>query len=88
MCYLYAEYYFKEITNPSHIFLYFLLPFKPYSQPSNAPVLVWIHGGAFTSGAGSWPVYKPYVLLATHPDMVVVTINYRLGVFGYLTTGT
>lgn len=59
----------------------------PSSQPTNAPVMVWIHGGAFTLGAGSQVMYKPYSLLATSPDMVVVTINYRLGVFGYLATG-
>ena len=52
-----------------------------------APVLVWIHGGGYTSGSGSHKIYKPYSLLGVSPDIIVVTINYRLGAFGFLTTG-
>ena len=47
------------------------------------PVLFWIHGGGFTSGSGSSSVYDG-VNLATRGDVVVVTINHRLNVFGYL----
>lgn len=46
------------------------------------PVLVWIHGGAFTNGAGSIPWYDGSNLVRSG-DIVVVTINYRLGAFGY-----
>jgi para-nitrobenzyl esterase len=45
-------------------------------------VLVWIHGGAFTSGSGGVPVYDGEGLAAK--GLVVVTINYRLGVLGFL----
>lgn len=47
------------------------------------PVLVWIHGGAFTNGAGSIPWYDG-TNLARSGSIVVVTINYRLGAFGFL----
>jgi para-nitrobenzyl esterase len=47
------------------------------------PVMVWIHGGAFTAGAGSTPWYDGR-RLAGRGDVVVVTINYRLGALGYL----
>ncbi|XP_019629425.1 PREDICTED: LOW QUALITY PROTEIN: carboxylesterase 5A-like [Branchiostoma belcheri] len=48
------------------------------------PVLLWIHGGALLAGAGGmWP----YASLAAHQDVVVVTINYRLGPLGFLSTG-
>jgi para-nitrobenzyl esterase len=47
------------------------------------PVLVWVHGGAFVNGAGSLPWYDGSAL-AARGDVVVVTINYRLGVFGFL----
>lgn len=47
------------------------------------PVLVWIHGGAFLLGSGSNAIYDP-VHIVEQEDMVVVTLNYRLGVFGFL----
>lgn len=46
------------------------------------PVLVWIHGGAFTSGSGACPVYDGEGI--ARKGVVFVTINYRLGVFGFL----
>jgi len=47
------------------------------------PVMVWIHGGGFTSGTGSAPLYEG-TALAEVGDVVVVTINYRLGALGFL----
>jgi len=47
------------------------------------PVMVWIHGGAFIVGAGSQDLYDGR-RLASRGDVVVVTINYRLGVFGFV----
>jgi len=44
------------------------------------PVMVWIHGGAYTSGAGA--IYEGEEL--ARKGVVVVTVNYRLGVFGFL----
>jgi para-nitrobenzyl esterase len=46
------------------------------------PVIVWIHGGGFTSGSGGVPVYDGAKLAAK--GVVMVTINYRLGVYGFL----
>lgn len=47
------------------------------------PVLVWFHGGGFTSGSGGWDWYDGRNLAAAG-DIVVVTANYRLGPLGYL----
>ena len=47
----------------------------------NAPVFVWIHGGALTSGSSSEAIYDGAKLASR--GIVVVTINYRLGVLGY-----
>jgi len=47
------------------------------------PVLVWFHGGGFTSGSGGWDWYDGRHLAAAG-DIVVVTANYRVGPLGYL----
>ncbi|TRY61736.1 hypothetical protein TCAL_13366, partial [Tigriopus californicus] len=49
------------------------------------PVMVWIHGGSFNSGAATPRVYGPEFLL--DKDVVLVTINYRLGPLGFLSNG-
>ncbi|XP_052022975.1 acylcarnitine hydrolase-like [Apodemus sylvaticus] len=53
-------------------------------EGSNLPVMVWIHGGALTVGMAS--MYDGSTLAATE-DVVVVTIQYRLGVLGFFSTG-
>ena len=49
------------------------------------PVLVWIHGGAYTNGAGSVAWYHGASLASR--ETIVVTINYRLGPLGFLGDG-
>jgi len=46
------------------------------------PVMVWIHGGAFTGGSGTVPLYNGEGM--ARKGVVFVTINYRLGIFGFL----
>lgn len=62
------------------LYLNVAVPNKKPGDPEKLPVFVWIHGGALVVGAGS--DYDP-TLLAKEGRAVVVTINYRLGVFGY-----
>ncbi|MFJ5215880.1 carboxylesterase/lipase family protein [Streptomyces sp. NPDC088354] len=54
----------------------------PTAEPAGQkrPVLVWMHGGAFLGGSGS---DYDTAQLAVRGDTVVVTVNYRLGIFGY-----
>jgi para-nitrobenzyl esterase len=47
------------------------------------PIMVWLHGGGFTSGSGGFLCYNGQELARKH-DAVVVTVNHRLTVFGYL----
>ena len=54
-------------------------PNRPTTGPR--PVMVWIHGGAFVNGSGD--IYDAR-WLADRGDIVVVTINYRLGAFGFM----
>ena len=60
----------------------YLNVYTPASASHRArPVMVWIHGGGFTGGAGS--IYDGAVL-AAKGNVIVVTINYRLSAFGFL----
>ena len=61
----------------------------------NLPVMVWIYGGAYTVGSGSQLgaafLSTDNIFLGTHlslREVVVITLNYRLGVFGYLYCNT
>src|SRR5260221_464693 len=55
----------------------------PAADSKKRPVLVWVHGGAFASGAGSLPWYSGE-RFAANGDVVVVSMNYRLGALGFL----
>src|SRR5262249_43194937 len=55
----------------------------PRCDASRRPVLVWFHGGGFEAGSGSSLLYDG-VNLCRRGDVVVVTVNHRLGVFGHL----
>ncbi|MFG2650597.1 carboxylesterase family protein [Streptomyces sp. NPDC048436] len=55
----------------------------PARDSGARPVLVWFHGGGFSSGAGLMDWYDGGAL-AAQGDVVVVSANYRLGAFGYL----
>jgi para-nitrobenzyl esterase len=61
----------------------YLNVWTPAPDRGRRPVLVWIHGGAFILGSGSQMLYNG-ATLARRGDVVVVTINYRLGALGFL----
>jgi para-nitrobenzyl esterase len=57
--------------------------FTPAIGRGDRPVMVWLHGGGFTSGSGNWLLYDG-ARLARSRDVVVVPVTHRLNVFGYL----
>ena len=60
----------------------YLNVFSPrVERAARRPVLVWIHGGALVFGSGGLPIYDGSALASR--DVVVVTINYRLGALGF-----
>lgn len=61
----------------------YLNVWTPAADGKRRPVMVWIHGGAFTLGSGGNELYSGS-RLAKRGDVVVVTINYRLGAVGFL----
>jgi len=57
---------------------------KTDSQEQNRPVMVWIHGGAFEAGGTVDPMFDCFNFVKENPDVIVVTVAYRLGVMGFL----
>lgn len=78
----------KRSTDPNYgedcLYLNIYLPGAESVPNSDAdlPVMIWIHGGGFVAGS-SFPEPEKLVVRG---NVIVVTINYRLGVFGFLTT--
>jgi para-nitrobenzyl esterase len=60
--------------------------YTPAADDAARPVMVWIHGGAFVTGSGHVPWYNGSNLARLY-DVVVVTLNYRLGALGFLHLG-
>jgi para-nitrobenzyl esterase len=75
-------------VGPQHEDCLFLNVYAPAGARAGdrKPVLVWIHGGGFVIGSGSQGIYDGSALVR-RGDVVVVTINYRLGVLGFLDLG-
>uniref|UniRef100_A0A8D0EDK4 Carboxylesterase type B domain-containing protein n=1 Tax=Salvator merianae TaxID=96440 RepID=A0A8D0EDK4_SALMN len=55
-----------------------------HDQNNKKPVMVYIHGGSYMEGTGN---IVDGSILASYGNVIVVTINYRLGVLGFLSTG-
>ena len=81
---IWNDYLFLD-SGPSEDCLY-LNVYSPLdaNQGHRLPVMFWIHGGGFLAGAGSEPRYANSVLPLQ--GVVLVTINYRLNVFGFLSS--
>ena len=70
----------EGFVNPTSEDCLYLNIWRPDDQSAGRPVMVWIHGGAFIMGAGSFPNFNGATL--ARKDVVLVTLNYRLGRFG------
>ncbi|KAJ8981379.1 hypothetical protein NQ317_000247 [Molorchus minor] len=70
----------KTVQTEDCLYLNVYTPVKPGNNASLLPVLFWIHGGGFRWGDGTYQYYGPDYFVDY--DIVVVTINYRLGPFG------
>jgi para-nitrobenzyl esterase len=72
-----------ELVNQSEDCLYLNI-WAPKENTQNMPVMVFIHGGSFVDGSGNMKIHKGN-LLSQKGNVVIVTINYRLGIFGFMT---
>jgi carboxylesterase type B len=66
------------------LYLNIYMPVQPSDVATLLPVLFFIHGGGFTQGGSSHPMYNA-TRLAVNAHAIVVTSNYRLGAFGFFT---
>ena len=57
---------------------------KADEAAAKKPVIVWIYGGAYDVGGATDPMYDLTNFLNENPDVIVVTLNYRINVFGFL----
>jgi len=80
---LYAETspYYQPAFPRSEDCLYLNIWTASQNAKEKRPVMVWIHGGGYTRGSGATPTYDGENLAAK--GAVVVTVNYRLGAFGF-----
>jgi len=76
-----ASVYTKGIEEPSEDCLY-LNVWTPPAGEEPSPVMVWFHGGGNTAGEGGSAVFDGTHLAGK--GVTLVTVNYRLGVFGFL----
>lgn len=72
----------KATANQSEDCLSLNIWTKPQEGEEKKPVLVWLHGGGYTSGSSAVPWYNGQYI-AGKEDLVVVTLNYRLSIFGF-----
>ncbi|MDB6042462.1 MAG: Carboxylesterase, type [Gammaproteobacteria bacterium] len=77
----YGARYDGEPVQSSEDCLYLNVWVPAWPPRSPLPVMVWLHGGSNTAGSGSQSVYDGTALVSH--GVVLVTINYRLGVFGF-----
>ncbi|WP_379162155.1 carboxylesterase/lipase family protein [Paenibacillus sp. sgz5001063] len=61
----------------------YLNVWSPAEEGESLPVMVWIHGGTFVTGSGSQPMFDG-ARMARNGKVVLVTVNYRLGPFGFV----
>lgn len=73
--------YHEKISEPSSEDSLYLNIWRPANNKTNLPILVYIHGGSLTGGSSSFEDYNGEEM--AKKDVIMITISYRLGIFGY-----
>jgi len=74
---------YLNIFVPNDAFHRNSFPRAPNSEPETFPILVFFHGGVNEKGSSALDIYNPSTLV-TATNTIVITVNYRLGIFGFL----
>lgn len=53
-------------------------------KATNKPIMVFIHGGSYGWGGTADPLYDGFNFISLHPDVILITIAYRIGLFGFV----
>jgi para-nitrobenzyl esterase len=80
----FSKLYFTDVAQSEDCLV--LNVWTPAADRGGRPVMVWLHGGAFSSGTASAPISNG-AQLARLEDVVVVSLNHRINVLGYLDVG-
>ena len=76
----------ENVENEDCLYLWVYTP-QMSNKTYSLPVFVWIHGGAYEIGSGRFSDYGPDRLMKGN-DIVIVSMNYRLGLLGFMSLGT
>ena len=87
MCTQWNDYYTAMVGQEDCLLLNVYVPANVVEEGANVPVMVWIHGGAFMAGSGTYADYGPQYFMDSG-GVVMVTVNYRLGPFGFLSSAS
>ncbi|PIO66814.1 Carboxylesterase, partial [Teladorsagia circumcincta] len=60
---------------------------KKAASPGGYPILLWVHGGGYEIGSASLYGYKGFADIYIPHDIIVITIQYRLGIYGFFSSG-
>ena len=80
----------EEASEPASLYcqgedcLYLNIWKSAEASDEKKPVMVWIHGGGYAMGGTADPLYECHNLVKENPDVIVVSIAYRVGIFGFL----
>uniref|UniRef100_A0A0N5BN28 Carboxylic ester hydrolase n=1 Tax=Strongyloides papillosus TaxID=174720 RepID=A0A0N5BN28_STREA len=74
-------------TSEDCLFLNVIQPIRKNNDNKLLPVLVWIHGGGYAVGSSNLYNYKNLINSFANKEIIVVTINYRLGILGFPSLG-
>ncbi|KAK0405706.1 hypothetical protein QR680_018149 [Steinernema hermaphroditum] len=86
-CYPYTSLPVSDVGSDDCLFMNIITPKEPSPEPDGYPILVFIHGGGFEFGSASHYEFEVIAQNFVSRGLIFVSFNYRLGPFGFFSTG-